>query len=119
MRQEDYIFTVIAVFFVTGSVWAYVKSDFVKILGFMYYSRKSGPSGFFTIAILRDIVLGMMKDTGGDLSRLELDIAHDFGHRYKGVVSVRELDGSTSRYRMEITADDSGNIDYEIKRKLR
>lgn len=119
MKTEDIIWTLITIVFVGGAIFAYAKCYFVKYLTFIYYSHKSGPSGFFTIAALRDCLYSIMREDGADLSRIELSVAHAYGHKYDGVMMVSQPDGSEKRFKMDITADSSGNIQYEIIKQLK
>ena len=48
MRPEDYFFIPFTIIVVVGAVWLYAKWTWVRILTFIYYSHKSGPSGYFT-----------------------------------------------------------------------
>ena len=47
MRPEDYFFIPFTIIVVVGAVWLYAKWTWVRILTFIYYSHKSGPSGYF------------------------------------------------------------------------
>lgn len=114
MRPEDHFFIPFTIIVVVGAVWLYAKWTWVRILTFIYYSHKSGPSGYFTIATLRDIILDMMKENGIDTNSMDLHIVHAYGHRYDGTIIVKSPDGEEDMYEMQITADDSGNISYKI-----
>jgi len=114
MRPEDFWFIIIGIVVVVGAVWMYAKFHFVRYLMFIYHNHKSGPSGFFTIATLRDIIVDMLKEQGIKISNENLHIVHSFGHKYEGTITVKNDDGEEKLIDMDITADDSGNIRYEI-----
>lgn len=114
MRTEDYWFILIGSVFVVGAVWMNAKCSFVRYLMFIYYSHKSGPSGFFTIATLRDIIVDMLKEQGIEINNEDLHVVHAYGHKYEGTITIKNDDGEEEMIDMNITADNSGNIRYEI-----